>query len=817
MKDDEYLLKENTIVVNNKEVSHYNMVLYSYIYQRPNTKALGITPIGLHYYNRADPDFEKSYEQYVENHPNTKRFITAVFSKKQLKKVYDFNVAKHNSYRKNGQAPVIVNEKKTEKSIKSLKKYYENKGFFDVEVSAKEITKRKKKTVEYNVTTNNSYFLDSIKTDIATAKLAQIYKQNNNQSYLKKGAQFDGDNFVKEQLRLTKIFREAGFYYFNKDYIHYEIDMRDSTSYHKKVVLKIDNQFIDYGDSISVKPFKVQHVKNINIYTDYSFNTKDLTYKDSTTYKGYTFYSHKKLDFSPKYLSNAIAIMPNGIYKDSERILTRQYLNDLKVFKSPINIKYEKVDDENLNVNIYLTPLKKMGLNMQMDLTHANIKPFGILGKFAFVNRNIFRGSEIFELGFQGSFLNVAEEASDPDFNFFGLTSYEFGGNASFKIPRILFPVNTQKLIPKRMRPSTNFGVSTSFQKNIGLDRQNISGNISYHWQKGTKLKHQFDLLNVQYINNINSGNYFEVFGSERRKLSTVTQTIIDPANMDSNGQITNINGYINHVLNPLNNYAITHFDEFKRVQQVKERQNIITEDLLVPVISYAFTYNTKKGLKDNSFEFIRAKIASAGSLTSAFTKANDEGRKELFGLPIAQYVKAEFEFKKYWDLYNSNQVVFRSFIGAAVPFGNSKEIPFSRSYRAGGSNDIRAWRTFDLGPGSSDSNLDFNIGNLKFVGNFEYRFKLLNNIYGAAFIDAGNVWDISKSNLTSNEAKFSGFESLKDIAIGSGFGIRYDFSFLIFRADLGFKTYEPYLDKKWFRNYNVSHSVLNFGINYPF
>ncbi|HIE45272.1 MAG TPA: hypothetical protein EYP87_03675 [Flavobacteriaceae bacterium] len=167
----------------------------------------------------------------------------------------------------------------------------------------------------------------------------------------------------------------------------------------------------------------------------------------------------------------------------------------------------------------------------------------------------------------------------------------------------------------------------------------------------------------------------------------------------------------------------------------------------------------------------------------------------------------------------NQNHLVFRTFIGAAVPFGNSTEIPFSRSYRAGGSNDIRAWKTFELGPGSSVSNLDFNIGNLKFISNLEYRFNIINSFYSAIFIDVGNVWDLTNSDLTNKASKFKGFNSVEELAIGSGLGLRYDFGFLIFRTDFGFKTYEPYLpkNKRWFRNYNFSNTVFNFGINYPF
>ncbi len=576
---------------------------------------------------------------------------------------------------------------------------------------------------------------------------------------------------------------------------------------------------IENGDQITIKPFKQRKVSKINIYTDYSFLNKKNTYKDSAQYAGYHFYAHQKLRFNPKRLANNIAITPNSVYKDVERVQTIQYLNDIQIFRPPINIQYVENKDGSLTANINLVPLKRFGADTQAEVTHSNIKPFGILGKVGFISRNIFKSSEILKLSVQGSFLNVAEDVADPNFNFFGLSAWEIGANMSFKIPRIIFPINTRKIIPKRMRPSTNIGISTSFQKNIGLDRQNITGNITYNWKKGTKVKHQLELINIQYINNINSGNYFSIFGSELSKLSRVAQVLPDPNSVNSDGNITDTYAYINYILNPFNNFATTDFEDFKTVQRVKERKDIITEDILVPVISYSYVYNGKKGFNDTKFSFFSARIVSAGSLTSALTKESTNGRKELFGLPIAQYIKTEFEYKKYWKLYNNNHLVFRTFVGAAVPFGNSTEIPFSRSYRAGGSNDIRAWKTFDLGPGASLSNLDFNIGNLKLVSNFEYRFKVINNFYSALFVDAGNVWDLTNSELTNNTSKFKGFNSLEEIAIGSGLGLRYDFGFLIFRTDFGFKTYEPYLPKnnRWFKHYNFQNMVFNFGINYPF
>ena len=151
------------------------------------------------------------------------------------------------------------------------------------------------------------------------------------------------------------------------------------------------------------------------------------------------------------------------------------------------------------------------------------------------------------------------------------------------------------------------------------------------------------------------------------------------------------------------------------------------------------------------------------------------------------------------------------------VPYGNS-DVPFTKSYFAGGSNDIRAWRTYDLGPGSSTPGLEYNVGSLKFLTSIEYRFDLIGKLKGALFVDAGNIWDITNSTFVDPKAAFDSISSLKQIAVGSGFGARYDFNFLILRLDIGLKTHEPYLSgNKWFQNFNFGNAVFNIGINYPF
>ncbi|MDX1270605.1 BamA/TamA family outer membrane protein, partial [Bizionia paragorgiae] len=159
-----------------------------------------------------------------------------------------------------------------------------------------------------------------------------------------------------------------------------------------------------------------------------------------------------------------------------------------------------------------------------------------------------------------------------------------------------------------------------------------------------------------------------------------------------------------------------------------------------------------------------------------------------------------------------------RSFLGIAIPYGNSNNIPFSKSFFAGGANDNRAWSPYDLGPGSLQSTNEFNEANLKIAFSVEQRFNISGPVNGALFIDAGNIWNVL-DDVEDEQATFNSFSSLKNIAVGSGFGLRYDFNFFVLRGDIGFKTYDPSYpeNNRWFTNYNFANAVYNIGINYPF
>ncbi|REH56814.1 surface antigen-like protein [Tenacibaculum gallaicum] len=798
VKENELLLAKNTVYIDSVKNSSGNIT--ELLMQRPNAKALGM-PLSLHFYNLGNPEAPKTPSEWAKKHPKTYNFYKNIFSEKQSIAVAKTFIGFNNWFLTSGQAPIIIDDKKTNRTVDNLKAYYQTEGYFRAKVSSKKDTIGKKKgEISYHITKGNPSYLDTIKTFITSPVLDSLYQLTKDKSHLKSGDHYKNDNFINEANRLVKLFRNKGVYHFNENYISFE---NDTLKNYKKTD-------VDINISDKTVPFQIQRIKKVNVFTDYTYSTRNSQHKDTTSYKGINFYALRKLKYNPKYLSQSLFIKPNTVYSDSLRSLTRTHLRGLKNFKAT-SIRYNELSENELEANVFLTPIEKYTLGFETELSRSNIRNFDVSLKFSLTNRNTFKGAELFKLSAFTSYFN---SNNGP--------GWEVGSDISLEIPRFMAPFGLHKLVPKRMFPRTKFYSGIGIQKNIGLDKQNISVGIDYKWDYNEKKSIQLELLNTQYIRNLNIDNYFSVYNSEYRKLAEVAE-IYDPSYTFPNNTPSNSNEIIRFVTDIITdaNFAASNPTEFQNVLNLANRYNIVTSDFLIPEIAYSYTYNNQENIKDASFSFFKFRIANSGNIMGLLSNnTNSLGQKTVFKIPIAQYFKTDIEYKKYWDLGDNNVLAHRTFLGAILTYDDSDIpfIPFSRSYFAGGSNDIRAWRTYDLGPGTRTPVLEYNIGSLKFLTSFEYRFDVFGSLKSALFIDAGNIWDITSSEFADAPSKFNGFKSLQDIAVGAGFGLRYDFKFLIARLDLGFKAHEPYLtNNRWFQNFNFSNSVLNIGINYPF
>lgn len=813
VSDDEHMLRENFIFVDS--VRDKSSTLQKYVSQKPNPRFLNL-PFALYFHNLGNLNSPKTASEWGEKNPRSYNFVKTVFSEKQSIAYANSSIGLNNWFLKS-DGPVIVNPQKVKNTSDNLLAYYKTQGYFKSSVDT--IINRyddKKAIVEYYVTKGKPTILDSIHIKIESPILDSIYKASNYITLLKKGDQYNDQTFRKEAKNTLKLFKNNGIYHFKEAALGFYVDST-GTDYKTNVdFLMSGNRLVEKDGRYLEKPFKIQTIKEVNIITDYSFTRKTQKYLDSISFKGINFFAHDKIKYNPKYLSQSIFLKPNSIYKDTLRNLTRNHLKSLKNFKSTsINFSQINGTDDQLKMDIFLTPIEKYTLGFETELTHSNIREIGTSAKFSITDRNAFKGAELLKFSFLGSYFT---SRNGP--------GWEVGADASLEIPRFVAPFGLSKTVPKEMSPRTLFSLGTSIQKNIGLDRKTFTILADYLWKYNAKKTIQLEIFNTQYIQNLNTDNYFEIYSSEFNNLDQVAEEYDAVNNITSDpnyplpegeNQTSEAVIFMNKVSED-ENFQASNPEEYNTTLNILNRYNIVTSDFLIPTIAYSFTYNNQTGFKDNNFSFFKIRIANSGNIMGLLSKnKNTNNKKTFLKIPLAQYFKTDIEYKKFWNVSSSSVFGFRTFLGAIIPYDNS-DIPFTKSYFAGGSNDIRAWQTYDLGPGRRRTGLEYNIGSFKFLTSAEYRFDVFSKLKGALFIDAGNIWDITGSSFVDSGAKFTGFNSFKDIAVGSGIGARVDFGFLIFRFDVGFKTYEPYLDgSKWFKNYNFTNAVYNIGINYPF
>lgn len=825
VKDGQHLITENTIIedgkINNEER------INNIIIQKTNSGMRGFLsfPLRLHIYNWANPNIDSIIKADVLSDSLKVKRRTALLSKKQFDRAIELRKNRQNWLKRTGEAPTILNEEKTTKTTNNLRKYYYLRGWFNNQVTYNIVKDSNKRAqVTYKVVKNKPYKLDAINPIISSPAIDSLYPKFSKETLLKKGEQFDAQNYENERERINTYLRNTGFYYFGQDYISFVTDTIN-TNQKVNTELIISNRTIRGEDSTFTEPFKIYKIKEVNIYTDDNFNNRFKPISDTTTYNNFNLYSKDKLRFRPKALTDAVFINKGDTYSDLARSRTQRYLNDLQMFRYP-NIDYiENDEDTTLTANIYLEPKKKYQLSFDPEITQSNIQTIGFSFSTGLKIRNVFRGAETLQLSGIAA-IGSSDDRNNNDDRFFDIN--EFGGNIRLTIPRLFTPFNTNKIIPKFMSPSTVINLSATSQQNIGLDKQTLSGALSYNWFPSKMVTNSLDLFNVQFVNNLNTRNYFGVYSNTFSRLNTIARDInyIGENETLENNDISNdfspADQFIDDVLSN-NTSLIQSDDNFATIKNIKERKDRLTENNLIFSTSFDYKKDKRQNIFDNDFSVFKWRVELAGNLLSNISKItgaskNENDNYEVFGVAFSQYFKTEIDYIKYFDLGGKNVFALRSYAGIAIPYGNSNSIPFAESFFAGGPNDNRAWTAYNLGPGSSITTNEFNEANFKIHLSAEQRFNLFGQWYGALFIDAGNIWNVL-DNVEDDNATFTSFNSLKDIAVGSGFGIRYDFEFFVMRFDTGFKTYDPSQNEgnRWFKDYNFRNAVFNIGINYPF
>ena len=722
-----------------------------------------------------------------------------------------------------GQPPVILDQSQTENSASNIRKRLVFRGYWDADVNFnhKLDSSAKKAQVEYQIKHNEPTKISEYYYDIPDPNIKAAYESQYEKSKILTGDVLDQTKLEDEVDRITQQMRSEGYYRFNasNEEIYFTADTLQSR---KNVPLVMEI----HKDSLNT-PYKKATIGDIKVYLLESMEDVPLTVKDSL--RGINIY---KLD--DQYKTAALwrpIILRNGeIYDQGNLDLTKRNLSAMNNF-SIINYEEDlrKNSDSIIDVAYYLAPLPKYDLRTALDLSYSQILNFGLAPSVDLTTRNIFGGAENLTIGLSGIVGSVKDTKNLDKRSI----AYEVSAQGTLSFPRLLLPFRSYKLFPKRYSPTSNINLGVSVQNNIGLGRISFNTGLNYFANVNDVVTHRLSLFNTQLSLTQNKDRYYEYFPKDGEFRDQMFQ-LYSPTLYDEflQGQITSdeVSSLILQDVPYQENLAGADLDLFNNFRQSIINKDRQTQDVLISSFVYNFIYN-EIGKKDriNPFYF-NGKIETAGNLLGLFAKeaSQSEGiaaqneQKTLFNIPYSQFVKFDFDVRKYFQFFdNKHTLALRQFVGIGIPYGNSSTMPFVRSYFNGGSNDIRAWRVFG-GLGPADSQLDervraYVMDNIKLTTNIEYRMPFSTMFEGAAFIDAGNIWSLKDSGF-GDQFKFSKF--ISQMGVGAGLGLRVNVAYITLRLDAAWKVHDPnrpegdrWVISKW----QPFKPTLNFAFGYPF
>ena len=817
VQEGDYLLVKNKVFVNGKR-QFFNTDLTEYLKQQPNEKFLFL-PLSLCAHNMVKSKYDSILEVWENTLPKGAKVKKEFLKKNGLKKSkFNFNYWLYRI----GAPPVIIDTSKVKDSEENLKNYLFDEGFFDAEAQHELHLKNKKGRVYYHIETKKGYFIDSLQTKIETPLLDSIYRKNKEKSRIKKGQRYRQKNFADERQRLVKLFRNEGFYKFNPRHVRYDADT-NGLGRRPRIVQFIDDQVVQNNDTIYTKNHLPYSFKKINVFYTSHDETSEK-YSFIKNHKNYSIYSVGTSNFTNRTYTSSILFKQGDQYSDESVKKTYHQFNQLNNFRTNIQIREDSLQEGLLIADVFLKPLKKHNILFELDNYVSSIYGFGISTELGYTTRNIFGGGENLEISGK-VFLGTVETGNSSKNHFFN--AVEVATEAKIDFPRFLIPfINTEDFFNKEINQRTTASFLFSSQNNIGLGKLRFSGSMAYSWNRRATMNHQFDLFNVQYIFNTNKGQYFVLFPNDlaiqKRLIADYISDNPDYTEVSDEQTLEDIQSDTEYVLSPSNRDLLNDYLDMEFTM------NRITRDYLFTSFVYTFTFNQRLNQEVKNPVFLEAKAETSGNvlnLVSSFIdfNKNSSDEKLVFGVPYAQYLKFDLDTRKYYNFGRESQLALRFLVGATFPYSNTLITPFDKSYSAGGTNDIRAWRVYRLGPGSDSSSATrnrFSVESFKLTANIEYRFNVYKSLKGALFVDAGNIWALRKYEDRFNFLfRFDSF--YRELGIGSGFGFRYDFGFFKLRLDAAWKMHDPSqpVGARWVigQTQFFRDTVLNVGINYPF
>lgn len=715
--ENNYLLDDVKIVSDTKEVkpSQFN----SYIRQNPNAKWFSMLKIPMRTYCLSGRDSTKRMNRF---------------------------------FRKIGDEPVIYNENIAHKSQEEIEKAVRNMGYMGATVKLEKKVKKNRLGLTYQIQAGHPYTVRHIAYDVDDLVISDYMLQDSVQSKLHVGMTFDVNLLDAERQRITKLLQNKGYYRFNKDFIVYKADTTRNT-YLVDLTLKL----LPFQRKKEDDPQKHKQytVRNVNFLSDYDIariQESALNDYDTLLYNGYKMYYKDKMFLRPKVMTDFNRIRRGELYSEQDVQNTYNSFGRLHTLKYS-NIRFLEVnenDSAKLDAYMFLSKAKNKSVAFEIEGTNS-AGDLGAAASLSFQHRNVFKGSEAFNIKVRGAYEAITGVAG----GYLSDNYTEYGVESSLNFPEFMFPFLSSDF-KRRIRATSEVGIKYNSQNRPEFIRTAASASWSYKWIQKQRQQHRFDVLDINYI------------------------------------------------------YMPWTSEKFKEYLQSMTGQNSILQysyqDLLIVRMGYSYTYNSagntmmKTPTKDSYS--IRVNVEEAGNLLYVASKLahskpkGDEGFK-LANIPFAQYVKADFDFTKNIMIDPRNSLVFHVGTGIAVPYGNSKMLPFEKRYFSGGANSVRGWSVRTLGPGGYsgkvDGTTDFinHTGDIKLDLNIEYRTHLFWKLNGAAFVDAGNIWNIRENSEQENGVfKFNRF--YKQIAVAYGLGIRFDLDYLILRFDGGMKAINP-------------------------
>ena len=686
-----------------------------------------------------------------------------------------------------GEAPVIYSAYLAQKSKEEFTRYMHNKGFYEAKVTDTLLfTKKKRAEVYYSIVANKPYLINSFKAEILDDSIKAVLPFDSIKTLVRENNRFDIDVLAIKSKRVLRNLQNNGFYKANKDEIYFEADtFRTRRQADLKMFIDKENISTD-PDIEKLNNHERYTFRNIYYYTDeelqkqpFAENKTDIsgTIPDTLRIDNQYFIFKGKMRFNPELLINTNHICDKKYY--SVDLVDRTYneLFSLRLFRL-INIRFvetNKIDSSGnptLDCIIHLTPSKRQAYSVTLEGTNS-LGNFGVAGNIGYQHKNLFKGGELFDVTLLGATERQSYGQRDSASIFH---SFETGINTKLTLPKFLAPIKSRSLF-RYSTPQTLMDVSYNYQRRPDYTRTILRASFGYQWKSSEYTTHRFNILDL---------NMVKMFAYDSAFVSRIENLYIKSS-------------YTDHSISSWN---------------------------------YSFTFNTQNIQKRSNYSYVKASIETAGNILYGFSKLLNRpvftsdtlsGPKYHFlGTPFAQYLKTDLEYRRGILIDKYNVLAFRGYGGIVIPYGNSDQVPFERKYFTGGANGIRAWPIRTLGPGSFSANpneFPNQSGDIKLEANAEYRFAMIGDFEGAFFVDMGNIWSL-RDNRPGTEFKLNRF--YKEIAIGTGFGIRYDFSYIILRVDLGIKLRDPSLaeGERWIPvshllkkdNYNIA-----FGIGYPF